>query len=513
LLSYDVQAKIAKSGEITFSYRTLGEVTWGAALITPGVGAFLPGLTTVAQLDDPADDVAAEAPESARAALDIRSVTLQQVTGMGGCLLTIGTGATPATMMPPLGDGIIVKVTFGDTPALTMTLLWNSEVIVTQPGRAMRDTATAGISGNQIQIAFTVDSLRPISTTTPTHMVIETSLQSMTSAADRVVADVPLTDGNVPGVELSSANGAEIQMPIVDAFTWPIIDLQSVWESVRGAGSFSDAQIDGVAIYQDFHNDMTISNASYATIGNPQDEGVSKWATHTPAFPRVPNLMNLNDVNYGSLPPLEAGRIVLHEFGHRWLQFVETMENGTATMTLNPQPAHPPQFASAPAAFPVVNAYDTSTMGGGYFAQNGNSFTSSPWSPYGYSWLDLYLMGLAAAEEVPVTYVIDKSNPPLGNAYNPPGNITVTGTRHDVAIQQVIDAMGPRLPSSASSPRVFNVVFVMVAAPGHDVDVDLARVDSARRVFADNFRKATGNRGLVNTLFFPPSPRRRAVQP
>ncbi len=166
-LSYDVQAKIAKSGEITFSYRTLGEVTWGAVLITPGVGAFLPGLTTVAQLDDPADDVAAEAPESARAALDIRSVTLQQVTGMGGCLLTIGTGATPASMVPPLGDGIIVKVTFGDAPALTMTLLWNSEAIVTQPGRAMRDTATAGISGNQIQIAFTVDSLRPISTTTP----------------------------------------------------------------------------------------------------------------------------------------------------------------------------------------------------------------------------------------------------------------------------------------------------------------------------------------------------------
>jgi hypothetical protein len=27
-LSYDVQAKIARSGEITFSYRTLGEVTW-----------------------------------------------------------------------------------------------------------------------------------------------------------------------------------------------------------------------------------------------------------------------------------------------------------------------------------------------------------------------------------------------------------------------------------------------------------------------------------------------------
>ena len=511
-LSYDVQAKIAKSGEITFSYRTLGEVTWGAVLITPGVGAFLPGLTTVAQLDDPADDVAAEAPASARAALDIRSVTLQQATEVGGCLLTIGTGATPATMMPPLGDGIIVKITFGDAPPLTMTLLWNSEVIVTQSGRAMRDTATAGISGNQIQIAFTLDSLRPISTTT-THMVIETSLQSMTSAADRLVADVPLTDGNVPGVELSSANGAEVRMPIIDAFTWPIIDLQSVWESVRGAGSFTDAQIDGVAIFQNFHNDMTISNAAYATIGNPQDEGVSMFATHTPAFPRVPNLMNLNDVNYGNLAPLDEGRIVLHEFGHRWLQFVETMENGTATMTLNPQPAHPPQFASAPAAFPVVNAYDTSTMGGGYFAQNGNSFTSSPWSPYGYSWLDLYLMGLAAAEEVPVTYVIDNSNPPLGKAYNPPGNVTVTGTRHDVAIQQVIDAMGPRRPSTASSPRVFNVVFVMVAAPGHDVDVDLARVDSARRVFAANFVKATGNRASVNTLFFPPSPRRHAVQP
>ena len=183
-------------------------------------------------------------------------------------------------------------------------------------------------------------------------------------------------------------------------------------------------------------------------------------------------------------------------------------------MTLNPAPAHPPQFASTPAAFPVVNAYDASTMGGGYFTQNGNTFTSSPQSRYGYSWFDLYLMGLAAAEEVPPMYVIDNSNPPLGSAYTPPSNITVTGTRHDVTIQQVIEAMGPRRPSTASSQREFKVVFVMVASPSRGVDGDLARVDAVRRAFIDHFEKATGHRAAVETLFFPsPSARRRAARP
>jgi hypothetical protein len=190
---------------------------------------------------------------------------------------------------------------------------------------------------------------------------------------------------------------------------------------------------------------------------------------------------------------------------------VETLENGTRTIALNPQPAHPPQFASTPAAFPVRGTYDTSTMGGGWFAQDGNSFTSATASPYGLSWLDLYLMGLAAAEEVPPMYVIDGSNPPLGPAYTPPSNVTVTGRRHDLTIEQIVGAMGPRLPASAAGQRIFRIAFVLVASDPASAAADLARVDVYRRAFEENFRKATGGRAIVQTLFSPPGQRRRSV--
>ena len=74
--------------------------------------------------------------------------------------------------------------------------------------------------------------------------------------------------------------------------------------------------------------------------------------------------------------------------------------------------------------------------------------------------------------------------------------------------------MGPRVPSTAASQRTFKVLFVLLAAPGHDVDAELAHIDEIRRVFADHFAKATGNRAAIQTLFFPPpSSRRRAARP
>ena len=502
---YDVQATIAATGEITFSYRTLGSVTWGTALITPGAAAFFPQITTVAQIDDPADDIPA--------ALDIRSVTIHQIAGRGAFILTMTMNAAAGqSMLPARGDSESVKITFGDAPPITMALGWEGGLTVSEPGRALVRTSSAGVSGNQFQLTFFIDALRPIAAST--RMVIETSLLSVGSVADRLVADVPLVDGEVPGVHLSAANDVELDLPIVDAFTWPTIDLQSVWESVRSAGALDDSQIDGMAVFENFNTDVTIANIAYATSGNAQVDGIWKYVGHSSAAPRAPNLMNVNNIDFGSNPPLEWGRILLHEFGHRWLQFVETMENGTATMALNPAPAHPPQFAFTPAAFPVVHAYDTSTMGGGYFTQDGNRFTSSNASPYGFSWLNLYLMGLASAEEVPPMMVIDNADPPLGRSYWPPNNITVTGTRHDLTIDQVIEAMGPRRPSAASSQKAFRVIFVLVAAPSGDVSADLAKVDAARAAFAGLFDKATGHRGSVETLFVPAVPsHRHAVRP
>jgi hypothetical protein len=342
-------------------------------------------------------------------------------------------------------------------------------------------------------------------------MTIDISMRSMDAPIESATLDIPLAGGWLPGVDLSAAAGAELRMPIVEAFTLPTVDLESVAQSVRAVLAPADREIDGVAVFENFDVDVVLSMAAYATIGNSGADGVWTYARQGRSYPRSPNLMQMNVISPSRATRSAAGTL-LHEFGHRWLQFVETMENGARTIALNPSPAHPPQFASAPAAFPVINEYDTSAMGGGSFTQAGNTFTAAAYSPFGYSWLDLYLMGLAAPEEVPDLYVIDGANPPLGVAYHPPSNITVTGSRRDIKLQQVIDAMGPRVPSASASRRAFRIAFVLVFDASRSIDADLARLEQIRAEFADLFWRATGRRASVQTLFAPSYPRRRSVR-
>ena len=507
--NFDVQASIRSNGEILFSYKTIGSTTWGAAVITPGSSAFLPRLELVGQSEDAAGDVDASFPASLRNALDLRSIAVEHVAGTGGYLIFARLAADPRLTLPPRGDTEVITFTIGNAVVGTLTLGWNGMINVTLPDAVGTNSGGGDINGDTIELVLLSSSIDPI--TNPSRITVETSLLSASAPADRATIDVPLSDGPLPGADLSAANGAELQLPIVDAFTVPTIDLQSVWESVRAAASLSDGDIDGVAIFSNFNTEVVLRNAAYATIGNSGDDGIWKYVRNGSRYPRAPNLMQMNVVGVFA-SSLRASQVLMHEFGHRWLQFVETMENGSATIALNPQPAHPPQFASAPAAFTVVNSFDTSTMGGGYFTQSGSTFTASAQSPNGYSWFDLYLMGLAAPEEVPAMYVIDNSNPALGPAYNPPSNAVVTGTRHDLTIQQVIDAMGPRKPSSAASRHAFKVAFVLVYDPTRPFDDDFARLDLFRTQFADMFTRATGQRASVTTLFGPPQGRKKLVR-
>jgi hypothetical protein len=107
-------------------------------------------------------------------------------------------------------------------------------------------------------------------------------------------------------------------------------------------------------------------------------------------------------------------------------------------------------------------------------------------------------------------FVIDGTT--LGTAYTPPSNVVVTGTRHDITLQQVIAAMGPRRPSAASSQHEFKVVFVLLTEPGRNVDADLAALERVRSKFVEMFGKATGGRAFVETLFNPAGTRRRTVR-
>jgi hypothetical protein len=164
---------------------------------------------------------------------------------------------------------------------------------------------------------------------------------------------------------------------------------------------------------------------------------------------------------------------------------------------------------NTPAAFPVVTPEDSSVMGGGTFTdRQDGTFVTSPIGPYGFSWLDLYLMGLASPDEVPPWFYVQNSNPPLGLEYWPAGGLTVSGTRRDVSIAQVIASMGNRLPASSSAQRQFVVCLVMLSSDPTSAGGAADTIGKIASTFQQRFATATGSRGSVMIAMPQPRPPR-----
>jgi len=152
-------------------------------------------------------------------------------------------------------------------------------------------------------------------------------------------------------------------------------------------------------------------------------------------------------------------------------------------------------------------------MGGGYFTNLGGNRYRARSLRYGYSWTDLYLMGLAGAEEVRPWFYLGGTKPALPTAYFPEDRIEVTGTKHDVALSQVVAVQGPRNPSTAMSQREFRVLFVLVTDPGKEPAAEeIAKLEWLRTTMERDFTRATGGRGRITTDRPAPTKRRRSVR-
>jgi hypothetical protein len=301
---------------------------------------------------------------------------------------------------------------------------------------------------------------------------------------------------------------------MVEAFTVGRIEEGAVWNLLKSRLSLKDEDWDAVAIYSDFPTDIQLLEyqgygiAAYAIGGNAGVDGIGDRSTTKTL--RSPTMLNMS-----LLPTTVASvethpHVLLHEFGHRWL-FQAKVADDTKPDVLCPDGVHPAQWVDTRAAFAVASPNDSSAMGGGTFADKGDgtfsTTTNQTASSISYSWLDLYFMGLAAAEAVPPFFYIADSNPSLGPVYYPaPG--TYQGTRKDVAASQIVTAMGPRVGPHQTS---FRVAFVLLYNPLHvPSDEEKVVLATLRSRFVRDFGIATGQRGSIMASV-PDASRRRAA--
>ena len=184
--------------------------------------------------------------------------------------------------------------------------------------------------------------------------------------------------------------------------------------------------------------------------------------------------------------------VLAHETGHRWLArlMFRDANRQISDQMLGRQLAHWSFFLDSNGS--VMEGNEIDDLGGGVFR------TVS--STEKYSRLDLYAMGLATAAEVPGWFYVDAPISTRDREAQPFAGITFNGTRRDVLIQHVIDALGPRVPAAADSPRLHRQAYVFVRQPTAVLGPqDFSRLTRIREEFGPFFSRATENRMTVRT--------------
>lgn len=182
--------------------------------------------------------------------------------------------------------------------------------------------------------------------------------------------------------------------------------------------------------------------------------------------------------------------ILAHETGHRWLARLRfsDVDRRVSDQLLGRQLAHWSFFLDSDGS--VMEGNEIEDLGGGVFRTAASAEK--------FSRLDQYAMGLVPPAEVPGWFYVespisthDRETPAIAGT-------TFNGTRRNVVIQDVIDALGPRVPAAGTGQRLHRQAFVFVRRAGAFLDEqDLARLRSIREQFPAFFRRITENRMTI----------------
>jgi len=188
--------------------------------------------------------------------------------------------------------------------------------------------------------------------------------------------------------------------------------------------------------------------------------------------------------------------VIGQETGHRWLVFfrIRDRDGSASAALLGRDEAHWGFFVDSDAS--VMEGNDIEDLGNGSFRTVG--------AVSRFSLLDQYAMGLAGESEVPPFFYVEGptgTSPPVDGPDDAPRiGVTFRGTRRDVALADIVAAMGARRPSADQAPKSWRQAFVYVVGAGRQADpAQVAKLDRIRGAWEGFYREATDGRGQVET--------------
>lgn len=366
------------------------------------------------------------------------------------------------------------------------------------------------VEGNTI----TVRGILPLELSGATRISVSADAGTGTpqAVADRVaMRSVALAGIRSPEMDLSAVTKKDGPFPVAyEGFHWPEIPrAQDVACSIITA--LGD-KFDFIASYSDFRVDNpeggtpstgprggNISGIGSSTNGleNYCSKGQLQWMYVEPVSTAAVQSQERSpdgrmvDYDY-------AMSQIGHELGHRWAADARAIVNGD-TILLGP--VHWATGVHLPAAFPYSRQIEADAMGGSTWKDNGDGtyaqLDRDYYSPAkGYSWLGLYLMGLAKPEEVPPFFIL--RNLKRTGQQDADGHPIYTGDKTIITIEDVLAAMGPRAPDSDHSQKKFNTAIVVMTMHGKQPTPELVTAaNNIARHWIAYWSKTTGGRSEV----------------
>jgi hypothetical protein len=193
--------------------------------------------------------------------------------------------------------------------------------------------------------------------------------------------------------------------------------------------------------------------------------------------------------------------IVCHEQGHRWLAYVRfDADHDIKDNLLGRENAHWSFLVDT-----RTNAQGSfsSLMEGNAWRDTGaGTFTTVETAVNYFTPLDQYLMGLRPADEVgEIPYLVtDPQVMEFLRDKSPLSGFSMSASRKITSVAQIIEREGPRIPDSASAPKVLRVAFILLTRQGSTASsATLEKISRYREALVRYYGLATGSRGTMDT--------------
>ena len=514
-----IQAVLHKNGVIELSYNDVSARDAVVGVFPSVTGGVEKPVATIADGDDAA--VAAH--------LDVKNVTLSAVDGLFVKAAIETRGALLPASDPGI-DGVTYRIAFHKDRSAPSDLSKSTVVWTIRGAAGGRGVGGGGggrggtpryvAAGNGAQPEVTVSgntiSVRGIlplelSGTTQISLSADAASGSPSVVADQINAKtIALSGVHSPEMDLSAARKSGPFVLAYEGFHWP--EIPRATDVACSVITALGDKFDFIASYSDFRVDNPEGGTPSTGPRGGNVSGIGSSTNSLEAFCSKGQLqfMFAQPVSTSAVQIQERspdGRMsdynyavsqIGHELGHRWAASASARVNGE---TIPLGPTHWGAGVHLPAAFPYGRSFEADLMGGSTWKENADgTFTQLDRDYYnpakGWSWLALYLMGLATPEEVPPFFIL--RNLQRTGQQDADGKPIFRGEKTVITINDVIAAMGPRVPDVANSQKKFNTGIVVITMNGKQPTPELLKsANDIRDRWLVFWSKTTGGRSSM----------------